>query len=59
MTLGGLLERTTTLSLATHFEAFRSFDWGKGAAIGVVWLVILVGITLFFNWLQRNDPMAS
>jgi len=58
MTSGGPLGRTTTLSLATHFEAFRSFDWGKGAAIGVVWLGILVVITLFFNWLQRRDPMA-
>lgn len=57
MTGGGPLGRTTTLSLATHLEAFRRFDWGKGAAIGVVWLGILVVITVFFNWLERRTAI--
>jgi multiple sugar transport system permease protein len=57
MTSGGPLGRTTTLAIATHQEAFRRFDWGKGAAIGVVWLGILVVITLFFNWLERRSSL--
>lgn len=57
MTSGGPLGRTTTLAIATHQEAFRRFDWGKGAAIGVVWLGILVVITLIFNWLERRSAI--
>lgn len=50
MTQGGPVDMTTTLSIATYKEAFMEFDSGKGAAIGVMWLMSLVVISLFVNW---------
>ncbi|MEQ8677779.1 MAG: sugar ABC transporter permease [Aggregatilineales bacterium] len=50
MTQGGLVDRTTTLAIATYKEAFLEFDSGKGAAIGVMWLLSLVVISAFVNW---------
>lgn len=49
MTGGGPVESTTTLSLAAYKAAFQSYDFGKGAAIGVLWLVILAVVTLISN----------
>ncbi len=57
LTAGGPLKRTMTLALATHMEAFRRFDMGKGAAIGVIWLIVLILITLVFNWLNSRSEI--
>lgn len=54
MTGGGPVESTTTLSLAAYKAAFQSYDFGKGAAIGVLWLVILVVVTLISNKLSEK-----
>ncbi len=54
MTGGGPVESTTTLSLAAYKAAFQSYDFGKGAAIGVLWLAILVVITLISNKLSEK-----
>lgn len=59
LTAGGPLKRTMTLALASHMEAFRRFDMGKGAAIGVVWLVVLMFITLVFSWLSRRNEIEQ
>lgn len=55
MTHGGPLDRTTTLSVATYTEAFQRFNMGSGAAIGVLWLVVLVALTLFYRRYLEGD----
>jgi multiple sugar transport system permease protein len=49
MTAGGPLRRTTTLSIAAYKEAFTLYDLGAGSAIGVIWMMILMTITIIFN----------
>jgi multiple sugar transport system permease protein len=46
MTKGGPLMATTTLAVHSYQTAFIGLNLGKGAAIGVVWVTILV----FFSW---------
>lgn len=56
MTGGGPIKKTTTLSIATYQEAFRRFDIGTGSAIGVLWLLALIGITIIYNvFLAQRD----
>lgn len=49
VTNGGPVGATTTLSIAAYNAAFQSYDFGYGAAIGVVWLIVLFIITMFSN----------
>ena len=49
MTGGGPVRATTTLPLYTYETAFAGFDLGKGAAIGVCWLVFLVVFSVIYN----------
>lgn len=49
MTGGGPLDATTTLGIGAYKAAFQSFDFGKGSAIGVIWLIILFTATLLKN----------
>lgn len=49
MTGGGPVDRTTTLSIGTYDYAFTNFNYGAGAAIGVLWLVALIVITVIYN----------
>lgn len=46
MTGGGPLDATTTLAIISYKTAFIKFDLGKGAAIGGIWLLLL----LLFSW---------
>lgn len=46
MTGGGPMNSTTTLAILSYKTAFIGLDLGKGAAIGGVWLIIL----LLFSW---------
>lgn len=57
MTGGGPVNATTTLSLAAYKAAFQSYNFGEGAAIGVLWLVILVVITMLSN--KLSDKYAA
>lgn len=57
MTGGGPVDATTTLSLAAYKAAFQSYNFGEGAAIGVLWLVILVIVTLISN--KLSDKYAA
>ena len=57
MTGGGPVNATTTLSLAAYKSAFQSYNFGEGAAIGVLWLVILVVVTLISN--KLSDKYAA
>lgn len=57
MTGGGPTTSTTTLSVAAYKAAFQSYDFGKGAAIGVLWLVLLFVVTLITNKLNERASM--
>ena len=46
---------TMTLSIAAYKEAFTNNNFGQGAAIGVLWLVILFIITLISNKLSEKS----
>lgn len=57
MTGGGPTTSTTTLSVAAYKAAFQSYDFGKGAAIGVLWLLLLFVVTLLTN--RANEKASS
>ena len=46
---------TNTLSIAAYQEAFTNSDFGKGAAIGVLWLAVLLIITIISNTLSARS----
>ncbi|MFD0713554.1 carbohydrate ABC transporter permease [Paenibacillus sp. GCM10027626] len=55
MTAGGPMNRTTTFSIAAYQKSFTAFDFGGGAAIGVVWLLILGTVTwMYKRYAERN-----
>lgn len=54
VTNGGPITATTTLSIAAYKAAFQSYNFGYGAAIGVVWLVFLFLITIGSNKLSEK-----
>ncbi len=49
MTGGGPSEATYTLSIAAYEKAFTDYNFGQGAAIGVLWLIFLTVVTVFIN----------
>ena len=49
MTAGGPVRATTTLTVYTYETAFMSYNLGKGAAIGVVWMIFLLGFGTLYN----------
>ena len=49
LTAGGPVEATSTLSIAAFKAAFQSFDFGRSATIGVLWMLFLFIITLISN----------
>jgi len=55
MTGGGPIEATTTLSLATYKRAFTSYNFGEASAIGVIWMIILIGATIYYNKLSSKN----
>lgn len=55
--MNGTGAATMTLSIAAYQEAFKSYNFGKGAAIGVMWLLLLFVITLVTN--RINERSAS
>lgn len=55
--MNGTGAATMTLSIAAYQEAFKSYNFGKGAAIGVMWLALLSMITLASN--KLSDRYAN
>ncbi len=55
--MNGTGASTMTLSIAAYQEAFKSYNFGKGAAIGVMWLVLLFVITMVTN--KLSDRYAN
>jgi multiple sugar transport system permease protein len=48
MTEGGPVTATTTLAISIYRTAFQAFDMGMGAAIGTIWLVVMLLFSVFF-----------
>lgn len=49
MTGGGPLNSTTTLAIHSYKTAFVQLDLGKGAAIGSLWLILMIFISIVYN----------
>jgi multiple sugar transport system permease protein len=49
MTGGGPLDKTTTLAIYSYKAAFVQMNLGKGAAIGALWLIIMIIISSLYN----------
>jgi multiple sugar transport system permease protein len=41
--------------MLTYENAFEKFDLGRGAAVGVMWMLILVVISLIFNRMSSRE----
>ena len=56
MTQGGPMKMTTTMSIAAYKLAFTSRNLGAGAAIGVIWMLLLgTGVTIYNHVSRRFD----
>ncbi len=53
-TLGGPVNATTTFAIYTYRMAFRNFELGYAATIGVVWLIILLIFSYFYIKLMEK-----
>jgi len=52
----GPLKQTMTMSIATYQMAFKEFNLGAGAAVGVIWMLVLgTGISIYNNATKRFD----
>jgi multiple sugar transport system permease protein len=59
MTQGGPVGRTETLGLIVYRTAFKFFDVGYAAAIGVVGLLVAAAITVLFLWMEQRRALAG
>ena len=56
MTQGGPMKATTTMSIATYKMAFVNHNLGAGAAVGVIWMLILgTGVTIYNHATKRFE----
>lgn len=54
LTRGGPGSQTEVLSIYTYRVAFRDFEFGMGAAVGVVVMLINLAFALFYLWIARQ-----
>jgi multiple sugar transport system permease protein len=59
LTHGGPAYRTELLSIYKYRVAFRDFEFGKGAAVGVVIMLINLVLALFYLWIGRLRTPAE
>ena len=60
LTRGGPANQTEVLAIYTYRVAFRDFQFGLGAAVGVVVMVINLAFALFYLWVsKRAAPKAA
>jgi N,N'-diacetylchitobiose transport system permease protein len=55
---GGIAGQNLTLNVYAYQQAFASSEYGLGSAIGVVMMVILLGVTLFYLRAVRRSGEA-
>lgn len=58
MTQGGPVYATTTLVIYIYRLAFEQFNLGYAAAIGVVWLLVLMATSAVYIRLMRQEALA-
>ncbi|MCT4685726.1 carbohydrate ABC transporter permease [Vallitalea sp.] len=49
MTGGGPVNKTTTLAIMTYKNSFVNLNFGKGAAVSTIWLIILIVFSAIYN----------
>jgi multiple sugar transport system permease protein len=54
LTRGGPGNQTEVLAIYTYRVAFRDFQFGLGAAVGVVVMVINLAFALFYLWVSKR-----
>ena len=59
LTHGGPAYRTELLSIYTYRVAFRDFEFGKGAAVGVVIMLINLAFALVYLRIARKRPTGA
>lgn len=55
LTNGGPASATTTLAVLSYDEAFVNYNYGSGAAVTTVWLLLMVVVVFLFNAVFRKD----
>lgn len=57
MTGGGPDNATTTLAVLSYREAFVSSNFGSGAAVTTVWMLLMMAFVFFYNKLLKPQAM--
>lgn len=57
MTGGGPNNSTTTMAILSYREAFVSNNFGSGAAVTTVWMLMLIAVVFVYNRIFRKEDM--
>ena len=55
LTNGGPVGATTTLAVLSYDEAFVNNNYGSGAAVTTVWLLVMIVVVFLFNLVFRRE----
>jgi len=58
-TQGGPGKTTLTPAYLSYQSAFKSNEWGQGAAIAFILFVIIVAFTILQRWVLRERPVSK
>nr|WP_235918002.1 sugar ABC transporter permease [Paenibacillus lutrae] len=59
MTGGGPAAATQSLAIFTYETAFQTYDLGKGSAIGVLWMLLLLLVSIPLNRLANRGSQGG
>ena len=57
MTGGGPDNSTTTMAILSYREAFVSNNFGSGAAVTTVWMLMMIAVVFVYNRIFRKEDM--
>lgn len=57
MTGGGPNNSTTTMAILSYREAFVSNNFGSGAAVTTVWMLLMIAVVFVYNRIFRKEDM--
>ncbi|WP_426513966.1 carbohydrate ABC transporter permease [Dactylosporangium sp. McL0621] len=58
LTGGGPAGSTTTFAVAVYDTAFKAFDLGRASALGALWLLLILGLTVVYVRLAERGERA-